>query len=255
MAKTSTGTSAAPPKRATPSYRAAVKPPAKSFDLRGTLVAGGGIALVVLVAFGGGYALRSSAGGLPVIEAAAGPVRVKPADSGGSAPIGTDDVGGGAATTEGLAPAAETPNINGLREKFAPKVAAVVPVMETLVASLPPLVSDAHASVPPVAVASVAAPAVAIAAPVRASTVMAAGGIAVQLGALDSEAGAQGAWAASTQRMPDLLAGRVPLLVPASLAGRQVWRLRVAGFADVAAAAGFCAKLRARGADCTVAAF
>jgi hypothetical protein len=34
-----------------------------------------------------------------------------------------------------------------------------------------------------------------------------------------------------------------------------MWRLRTGGFATVAEAASFCAKMRSRGADCSIAAF
>jgi hypothetical protein len=236
--------------RSVPSYKTGGRQPVKkSFDWKGLFVVGGGIAAIALLAFGGGYALKHSGGGLPVVEAPDGPVRVKPDQTGGAATIGGDfDTGEGKA--EGLAPATENPDIDALHQKFTPQPPAAASASEvaTLVARLPPLVSTAIAETAPAAATQIAAP-------VRASTVMADSGIAVQLAALDSPQAGQSAWSEIIARNADLLAGRNHLLMPATIAGHQIWRLRVSGFADVADAANFCVKLRSRGADCTVAAF
>jgi hypothetical protein len=55
--------------------------------------------------------------------------------------------------------------------------------------------------------------------------------------------------------MPDLLAGRTPIFIEATVGGKTVWRLRINGFADAPAAQAFCKTLVARGAPCVVAAF
>jgi len=242
-----------------PSYRVAAKG-RSAVDWRGMLTVTVAIGAIVAVAFGGGYALRRGPGGLPVVEASTLPLRVKPTDSGGAAVIGSDETANADPNAEGLAP--DILRLNVLREKPEQgKPAAQVNTAQkfaSLIEHLPPLVASADAAT--VNLAAAAPPATisampAIAAPVSASTVMAEGGISVQLGALASEQGAQAAWADAATKNPDLIGNHGHLLVPGSLAGHQVWRLRIGGFADVADAATFCAKLHARGSECTVAAF
>jgi hypothetical protein len=79
--------------------------------------------------------------------------------------------------------------------------------------------------------------------------------VQVQLAAAVDPAGARTAWAQLNGKMPALLAGRMPLYSHAKVAGVEFWRLRLAGFADIAAAREFCAAVRAQGGACTVAAF
>jgi hypothetical protein len=81
------------------------------------------------------------------------------------------------------------------------------------------------------------------------------GHVQVQLAALDSEMGAHMEWARLTHRMPELLGDRDPVVMHAEVGSRSFWRLRTAGFASVADATRFCADVRAKGANCTVASF
>jgi len=81
------------------------------------------------------------------------------------------------------------------------------------------------------------------------------GHVQVQLAALDSEMGAHMEWARLTHRMPELLGDRDPVVMHAEVGSRSFWRLRTAGFASVADATRFCADVRAKGGNCTVASF
>jgi Flp pilus assembly protein TadD len=74
----------------------------------------------------------------------------------------------------------------------------------------------------------------------------------VQLAALDSEDSARLEWDRLSKRMPDLLNGRQPLFSRAERDGHIFWRVRTAGFADLAEARGFCAHVRNAGNGCTV---
>ncbi len=93
------------------------------------------------------------------------------------------------------------------------------------------------------------------AAGVSAAAPAASNGVAVQLASIGSQPGAQEIWSVLQQKMPDLLGHRSADIVPAVVNGQTVWRLRVGGFADLAAAKDFCATLRARHAACIVASF
>jgi hypothetical protein len=55
--------------------------------------------------------------------------------------------------------------------------------------------------------------------------------------------------------MPSMFDGHTPKVERTELAGHTVWRLRTGGFATVAAATEFCQKIRAKGGDCSIAAF
>lgn len=269
---------ARPRAQATPSYKVRNRAPQSQIDWGRVGILAGGIGVIALLAFGGGYALRHANGGLPVIAAEPGPVRVKPDVAGGAETIGGDSYAASLGDGEGLAPATESPAVDALREKFAPKPAPAPVVSMTpdaqsparevasLIARLPPLVSTASAETADAAApralpapGPAAAPAEpAVIAPAHAASASigaSAGGIAVQLAALDSEIAAQAAWGDAQARHGSLLAGRQHSVSTAKVAGRQVWRLRVGGFADVAQAAAFCVQLRAEHGNCTVAAF
>jgi len=74
-----------------------------------------------------------------------------------------------------------------------------------------------------------------------------------QVASLDSEAAARAAWAQLQARMPDVLAGHAPLIVPADVGGRQYWRLRTGGFASLDDAKAFCGQVTAAGGACWIA--
>jgi SPOR domain len=77
----------------------------------------------------------------------------------------------------------------------------------------------------------------------------------VQFAALTTEEAARDEWRQLSKRMPDLLNQRRPVLSRTEHDGHVFWRLRTAGFADVAQARGFCDRVRAKGGGCSVADF
>jgi hypothetical protein len=54
------------------------------------------------------------------------------------------------------------------------------------------------------------------------------------------------------QHAPRLTDGHQPAVIEAEVNGHQVWRLRTAGFADMAEASAFCSDIRAEKSDCWV---
>ena len=72
---------------------------------------------------------------------------------------------------------------------------------------------------------------------------------------MESEAAAQAEWQRLQKRMPELLNDRRPTTLKAERDGHPIWRVRIAGFSDIADATGFCTKIRARGGNCAIAAF
>ena len=195
-------------------------------------VFGGGLALVV-----GAFSLTHHAHhGVPVIEAAVGPVRIKPADPGGMKVAGAEEISSGA---ERLAPEPEKPALHALRAKSHP---AAHPT-EQAEAAHP--AAPVVAAAPPVEHASATAP----------LPVPEAHGTAVQLAAFETQQAAEQDWGKLSERMPGLLGGRRPEVERAEVAGHVVYRLRTGGFANLTAARDFCIKVQGKGGDCTVAAF
>ncbi len=218
-----------------------------SFDplMRRIALGAGGIAtLVIVVALvWGGMKPGMGFGPPPVIQAPPGPLRVAPADPGGLTVPGADQQimsGQNTATPDALAPDTQTPDMSAFQPPPPPPPAPAAP------ASAP--AAAASASPPALAPAAPAAPA----APV---TPVSDGKVQVQLAAAVDPAGARTAWAQLNGKMPALLAGRTPLYSHAKVAGVEFWRVRLAGFADIAAARQFCGAVRAQGGACTVAAF
>jgi cell division septation protein DedD len=101
---------------------------------------------------------------------------------------------------------------------------------------------------PPPAVAA-AQPAAPPSAPVQAR---ADGPVQVQLAAVGSEAAVQPEWNRLRTRMPDLLGDHALVVSRGERDGQPFWRVRTGGFADLAAARGFCDQVRARGFTCFV---
>ncbi len=232
-----------------PSYRP--EAPAGGFDpdmRRMAIVAagfGGALALVI-----GAFSLSHHVHhGIPVILAQTGPVRIKPADPGGMKVAGAEEVSAGA---ERLAPEPEKPALHALHAKVH---AAPKPVEQAAASPAP-----VAAPIPPAA--PHAAPAIAAAPPVQhasATAVLPASdlprGTAIQLAAFETPQAAEQDWGRLAEKMPGLFTGRTPEVERAVVAGHTVFRLRTAGFASIAAATEFCGKVRARGGDCSIAAF
>jgi hypothetical protein len=226
------------------------------------LVAAGFGGLLALAA-GGSLLLRPAHHGVPVVEADAGPVRVKPADPGGMTVTGAD-FGGPAGAGPHLAPAAEQPELSELHHQVrtmkkelarqaaanaeALKLAEAAASRPKVVAVAPVQRASATAMLPP---REPALPRFAEALPVAAD----AGGTDVQFAAFTDAAAARTEWESLVKKTPELLGGRRPEITRTDSGGRTMWRLRTGGFASVADAAGFCAKMRAHGADCSIAAF
>lgn len=72
----------------------------------------------------------------------------------------------------------------------------------------------------------------------------------VQIGAFAEADQARAEWAALAGRFAPYLAGKAPVVQPATSDGRQLYRLRAAGFADGADARRLCAALSAEGVEC-----
>ncbi len=192
---------------------------------------------------------------IPVIEADSRPIRVKPENAGGMQVAGAEDqvIGGHGARTQSMAPAAEVPAPQALRaQNPSPVRAAAVPAA---VPAAPSVQAEPAPASPPAAVPQrPAAPASVPVQPIRAGVISAAGPV-VQLAAVDSEQVAQSEWQRLAKRMPDLLNDRRPLVQRAEHDGHVVWRVRTGGFADIAEATGFCARVRSKGGACSIANF
>ncbi len=187
--------------------------------------------------------------GVPVIEAVAGPVRVKPLDPGGMKVAGAEEAASG---VEALGPTSEKPAIRALRAKTRQaglhEAATHAAPVHAVVAEQRPVSSPAIVPAPPVQKASAtqALPVAPMAAP---------RGTTVQLAAFDTQQAAEQDWGKMAEKIPGLFDGHRPEVERAKLAGRAVYRLRTGGFATIAAATEFCGKVRARGGDCSIAAF
>ena len=200
---------------------------------RGRRGAGGALGVLVLW---GSHAL--SPGGVPLIEAEERPFRVRPenhvatptprpADSIFERPGARVERVGDAR----LAPGPERPVPEGWRQLPTPAPEA---------RPLAPAPAE-----PSLQAAVTARPAAPAPRPV-------AGGVQVQLGALQSEEAALAEWARLRGRIPEL-APHSPNVVRFDREGRpSFWRLRVAGLRDRDAAQALCEQVRTRGGSCAV---
>ncbi len=270
--------------REPPSYRqprrsGGLDPDIRRMGLVALALGGGVVALAGLWS----VASRHHGGGVPVIEAAAGALREKPADPGGMKLAAGDDIG----TEDGqdaLAPPAETPQIGALEKALKPAAPAPTGTDEDEDAQPQPITAPAPAGASAARTADAAAVAAALPSPTVAAPVLAPStsvaadapglsaampaaqsqassaeqaprGAQVQLAAMDSEKAAFGEWARLDKKMPGLLGARKPMVEKTAIAGRPMFRLRTGGFADIAAASGFCEQVRAQGGECSIAAF
>jgi hypothetical protein len=270
-----------------PGYRSA--PQRRAAEARRMLWAAGGVGAILVL---GIVAYFVATGGgpesVPVIEAASGPVKVKPVDPGGLA-VNTQTSallgGSGAAGDTSLAPAPEAPDPAALaaaaQQEQAPQPAAAsassgAPAVAAATPTPPP-----PAPAPPAAVSVPSVPETPAASGTEKTSMTIPpassgaaqvhnlaeeynppaarsddhGHVRVQLAALDSRDAALREWDHLTRRMPALFDGRHPIFVEAHVNGHTYWRVRTTGFASVSEANRFCDDVHAQGGACTVASF
>jgi hypothetical protein len=245
-----------------------------------------GGSLVVLV---GAWSLTGNrhSGGLPVVEAEAGPLRSKPADPGGMTVDGKDAtiLSNKPEGEPSLAPPPEAPALAALRQQAeaeraareaeaarlaaanrppaapAPAVAAARTVEPAPVPFAPVSAAPAPAAAPQAERVALSAPPPRPPAPAERPAAMrpaeapALRGTLVQLAAVGSESAAMGEWKRLERRMPNLLGGRSPSVTKVEHAGKTFYRLRTGGFSGTSQAGEFCAQVKAKGNGCAIAAF
>jgi hypothetical protein len=206
-------------------------------------------------------------GEVPLIVADAGPFRVRPDDPGGLQVPNQDQLiyqrMAGAPVRERrievLLPPPEPPLPVPRPEPPAAEPRATEPPAAAAPASPAAEPEPSPEPAPPPAAAALATPALPLPPPPppRAAASGAApaapeGAVQVQLAAVTTEAAVQREWSRLRSRMPDLLGGHSLLVSRGERDGTPFWRVRTGGFADLAAARGFCDQVRARGFTCFV---
>jgi hypothetical protein len=202
---------------------------------------------VLLVVVGGWSVISHRSTSVPVMQADSRPIRVKPDNPGGLQVAGANEdiLSGGAEGKDGkLAPPAEAPAPQALRNP-PPAPVAAAPVV-------PPTPAAVPVSKPAVMAAAKPTPAPT---PDKHPATPAANGALVQLAAVSSEDAAKSEWQRLSKRLPDLLGAHKPAFSKTEHDGKTLWRVRTGGFNDAAQANGFCEKVRAKGAACSVADF
>jgi len=257
----------------TPRHRSGMDP-----NTRRLAIIAGGIGAALLVMVGAWSLTGGKSGGVPVVEADARPLRIKPEKS----QQGPDLEDPATPGRQALAPTPEAPKPEALRaqaekaaaEKLAAekqateKAAAERAQAATAAPATPPATSTAQAAAPAIAPGRPAGQPVALTTPIapappaqpapqvaRPAPAPAASGTQVQLAAVGSERAALSEWSRLEKRMPDVLGGRRPAVIRIERDGKTLWRLRTGGFADSTQARGFCDRVRAKGGTCTVASF
>jgi hypothetical protein len=160
------------------------------------------------------------------------------------------------------APAAAAPALRPSIPAQPPAPATPAPAPKTEAPKSAPPVAKVEAPAPkPAPVKATPAPAAKVvtpppakpeakAAPTPAKTT--AGGSFVQIGAVSSTALADKAWSDAAALAPGLAAGKGKNVEKVDKDGKTLFRVQVTGFADHAAAAAFCDKLKAAGKSCFV---
>lgn len=252
-----------------PSWRPSQEKPAVSGRM--LAIAGGllGVAALGVAATWG--ISRMGPRPVPVIEADARPLKVRPDSPGGMVVPNQDQLvlegaaqrraaERGRTTVAQLDSGPEAPALDLLRQHVSPPATALAaaaipapsaPSNPSPAASAAPssLGGQSPAIAPPVAApvaltATIAAPAAALPGPV------AGGRSYAQFGALNSEEAARAEWERLVRRVPELAAFQ-PRITRLEREGQPtLWRLRAPGLPDAAAAKALCDAVRARGAAC-----
>ncbi|MCA3279994.1 MAG: SPOR domain-containing protein [Roseomonas sp.] len=218
---------------------------------------------------------RGSSRNAPLIEADTRPIKVRPDNPGGLRVPNQDELifdrnrGTRTAAPGALAPEAEKPRVDQLRQQLAeraaqeaarsaPPPAASAPAQPAAPQATPrsaPQAAAPASPAPPATTSALTAPS--LPAPVPASAErfapVANGRAQVQLGALPSEAAARGEWDRLQKRVPELLGNRRVSLAPLDREGQTtMYRIRTGGFADAATARAFCDEMKTRSIPCMV---
>ncbi len=216
---------------------------------RMALGAGGVTLLVIVVALGWSGFRTGNFGPPPVINPPDVPLRVAPESPGGLVVPGADvPIMSGQTDAQAapqLAPSSQGPAVAQLDQAAGlnqppPQPALAQPAPGMAQPAPQAAVSPAKPAAAPAAAPSPAKP---------------SGPADVQLAATPDEPSAAATWASLQRKYPDLLGSRKPVIIPAVVNGKSVWRLRVSGFASADEAKSFCAQLTAKGGQCAVAAF
>lgn len=182
-----------------------------------------------------------------LIAAPAGPYKVPPAEDGAKEFEGEGDASFAAsegAETSGRVDPARMPEEPAVAD--VPKVAPPTPAPKPT----PAAKSAAPEAKAPVVVSKAQPPASATPAAKAPTAEPPPAGTAIQLGAFSSEGSAAKAWTALTTRFA-YLEGLGRSVVPATVGGKTVYRLRAAA-GSAAAASEICGKLRVAGESCAV---
>jgi hypothetical protein len=261
------------------SYRVSRKRDTMDPNTKRLALIAGGIGGTLLLLVGGWSMVGRHHGGVPVIEADSGPLRVKPENPGGMQVAGQDESimggSGGGDKQAALAPAPEVPALQALRAQERQAAAPTTPSMTAQPVSLNAMQSaetpqadppPAPAPAPKMAAPEVVKPRPALDAkpvstavaktPIAKPVAPVSGrGAQVQLAALASEQGAMVEWQRLVKKDPDLFGGRTPSVLRVEREGKIFWRLRTGGFTNMAQASSFCERMKSRGAGCSVASF
>jgi hypothetical protein len=241
--------------------------------IAGSVLAAGAVIAALVWGFS-----RGSTRNAPLIEADARPIKVRPDNPGGLRVPNQDELifdrnRGARATAPGaLAPEAEKPRVDQLRQQLAERAA------QEAARSAPPAATPAPAQpaapqaaarsapqaaapaapttpAPPATTSALTAPSLPAPVPANAERFapVANGRAQVQLGALPSEAAARGEWERLQRRVPELLSNRRVTLAPLDREGQTtMFRIRTGGFADAATARAFCEEMKTRSIPCMV---
>ncbi len=244
-----------------PTYRIARRSGMDQGTKRLAIIAGG-LGGALLLIFGIWTASGHHGGAVPVIEADARPMRVKPDNPGGMQVAGANDEilsGDAGPQADKLLPPPEVPAPQALKDQkpAVPAVASAAPppAQPVSLSAGPPVTAPVAAAVPDHKPAAVVPEHKQAATPAKPATPSGGKSTQVQLAAFDNEQAALSEWQRLSKRMPDILSGRQPAVLKAERDGRAIWRLRTGGFNDTAQATAFCERVRAKGAGCSIASF
>ncbi|MCZ8277853.1 MAG: SPOR domain-containing protein [Acetobacteraceae bacterium] len=238
--------------------------------IAGSVLAAGAVIAALVWGFS-----RGSTRNAPLIEADARPIKVRPDNPGGLRVPNQDELifdrnRGALATAPGaLAPEAEKPRVDQLRQQLAERAAQEAarsappaatpapaqPAAPPAAARTPPAAAAPVTPTPPATTSALTAPSLPAPVPANAERFapVANGRAQVQLGALPSEAAARGEWERLQRRVPELLSDRRVTLAPLDREGQTtMFRIRTGGFADAATARAFCEEMKTRSIPCMV---